>query len=56
MRGVTGRGVGVAVIDTGVAGQMADFRDANGQTRIVANVVTSPGATTAGDGFGHGVG
>ncbi len=48
-RGITGRGVGVAVLDTGVAGNLSDF---NG--RIVANVVTSPGATTAGDGFGHG--
>jgi serine protease AprX len=33
---------------------MPDFRDASGQSRIVANVVTSPGAATAGDGFGHG--
>ncbi len=48
-RGITGRGVGVAVLDTGVAGDLSDF---NG--RVVANVVTSPGATTAGDSFGHG--
>src|SRR3954469_16876069 len=48
-RGITGRGVGVAVIDTGVAGQLPDFAG-----RIAANVVTSPAATTAGDGFGHG--
>ena len=48
-RGITGRGVGVAVIDTGIAGQLPDFAG-----RIAANVVTSPGATTAGDGFGHG--
>jgi serine protease AprX len=53
-RGITGRGIGVAVIDTGIAGDMPDFRDASGASRIVANVVTSPGATTAGDGFGHG--
>ena len=53
-RGITGRGVGVAVIDTGIAGEMPDFKDFNGESRIVANVVTSPGATTAGDGFGHG--
>ena len=48
------RGIGVAVIDTGIAGDAADFKDADGSSRVVANVVTSPGATTAGDGFGHG--
>ena len=48
-RGITGKGVGVAVIDTGVAGNLPDFAG-----RVVANVVTSPGATTAADGFGHG--
>src|SRR4051812_18952268 len=47
--GITGRGVGVAVIDTGVAGNQPDFAG-----RIVANAVTSPAATTAADGFGHG--
>jgi serine protease AprX len=53
-RGITGRGVGVAVIDTGIAGDTADFKAADGQSRVVANVVTAPGAATAGDGFGHG--
>jgi len=53
-RGITGRGVGVAVIDTGVAGDAADFKAADGGSRIVANVVTSPGAKNARDGFGHG--
>jgi serine protease AprX len=48
-RGITGRGIGVAVLDTGVAGQQPDFAG-----RVVANVVTSPGAKTATDGFGHG--
>ena len=33
---------------------MPDFKDADGASRVVANVVTAPGATTAGDGFGHG--
>jgi serine protease AprX len=47
-RGITGRGVGVAVIDTGIAAA-PDFAG-----RIVANVVTSPTAQTATDGFGHG--
>ena len=53
-RGITGAGIGVAVIDTGVAGDVVDFKDADGGSRIVANVVTSPSAATAGDGFGHG--
>jgi serine protease AprX len=53
-RGITGRGVGVAVIDTGIAGNAADFRGADGGSRVVANVVTAPGAKTATDGFGHG--
>jgi serine protease AprX len=53
-RGITGAGVGVAVIDTGVSGEAVDFKGADGGSRIVANVVTSPGAATAGDGFGHG--
>jgi serine protease AprX len=53
-RGITGRGVGVAVIDTGIAGNAADFRAADGSSRVVANVITSGGAKTAGDGFGHG--
>jgi serine protease AprX len=53
-RGITGAGIGVAVLDTGVAGDAPDFKAADGGSRVVANVVTSPGATTAGDGFGHG--
>jgi serine protease AprX len=53
-RGITGRGIGVAVIDTGIAGNVADFKGAGGTSRVVANVVTSQGARTAGDAFGHG--
>jgi serine protease AprX len=53
-RGITGAGIGVAVLDTGVAGDAPDFKGADGASRVVANVVTSPFATTAGDGFGHG--
>ncbi len=53
-RGFTGAGVGVGVIDTGIAGDQPDFTDAAGNSRIVANVITAPGATTPGDGFGHG--
>ncbi|HET6551611.1 MAG TPA: S8 family serine peptidase, partial [Solirubrobacter sp.] len=50
----TGKGVGVAVIDTGVDGDLADFRDENGRSRVVTNVVTNPLAKTAGDTYGHG--
>lgn len=53
-RGYTGKGVGVAVIDTGVAGDAVDFKDAAGGSRVIANAITSRGATTAGDGLGHG--
>src|SRR3954449_2546256 len=50
----TGRGVGVAVIDTGIAGGMADFKGASGASRVTASVVTNPQAVTSGDAYGHG--
>jgi serine protease AprX len=50
----TGRGVGVAVIDTGIDGDLRDFAGADGTSRVVASVVTSAGATTAADTYGHG--
>jgi len=50
----TGAGVGVAVIDTGIAGTMPDFKNPNGVSRVVASVVTNPSATTANDTYGHG--
>jgi serine protease AprX len=52
----TGQGVGVAVIDTGVTGNLPDFRNAQGSTssRVVASAVIDPGASTAADTFGHG--
>src|SRR4051794_10233411 len=55
-KGLTGQGVGVAVIDTGIAGDLPDFRaSASDQTsRVVASVVTNPNATTADDTYGHG--
>jgi serine protease AprX len=51
---LTGAGVGVAIIDTGIAGDMVDFQGADGRSRVVANVVTNPQAATAGDAYGHG--
>jgi serine protease AprX len=50
----TGRGVGVAVIDTGIDGDLPDFAGADGTSRVVASVVTNAGATTAADTYGHG--
>jgi serine protease AprX len=54
--GYTGKGVGVAVIDTGIAGDLPDFQVSETDTtsRVIANVVVNPSATTPGDGFGHG--
>src|SRR5262249_40695648 len=50
----TGAGVGVAVIDTGIDGGLVDFKDAQGNSRVVASVVTDPEATTPNDALGHG--
>jgi serine protease AprX len=52
----TGAGVTVAVIDTGVAGELPDFRisDADPASRVIATAVTNPDATTATDLYGHG--
>jgi serine protease AprX len=54
--GGTGRGVGVAVIDTGIAGDLVDFTrsEHDPASRVVANVVVHPDATNPGDQVGHG--
>ena len=52
--GITGKGVGVAVIDSGISGDMPDFKNADGSSRITANVIANPGATRPGDDVGHG--
>jgi serine protease AprX len=54
--GYTGKGVGVAVIDTGIQGNLPDFRvsQSDPTSRVIASVVTNPAATTAADTFGHG--
>jgi serine protease AprX len=49
----TGNGVGVAVIDTGIAGDIPDFVT-GGRSRVIASAVTNPCATDANDQFGHG--
>jgi serine protease AprX len=52
----TGRGVGVAVIDTGIAGGLPDFRvsSLDQRSRVIGSAVVNPDATTATDRYGHG--
>jgi serine protease AprX len=52
----TGLGVGVAVIDTGIAGALPDFRtsSADPSSRVIGSAVVNPLATTAADTYGHG--
>ena len=53
--GVTGTGVGVAVVDTGVDGALPDFATkGQGGSRVVASAVANADATTATDSYGHG--
>ena len=54
--GGTGRGVGVAVIDTGIAGDLPDFRvsSSDKRSRVIGSAVVNPDATTAADRYGHG--
>jgi serine protease AprX len=54
--GDTGKGVGVAVIDTGIAGNLPDFQvsRSDSTSRVVASAVVNPGASSAGDSLGHG--
>ena len=50
-----GVGVGVAVIDTGIAGDLIDFHSVmTGGSRVVGAAVVNPDATTPADTYGHG--
>jgi serine protease AprX len=51
----TGRGVGVAVIDSGIAGDIPDFQTPGWTgSRVIASAVTNPCAKDANDEYGHG--
>ena len=52
----TGAGIGVAVIDTGITGDLPDFQTSQGSStsRVIASAVVDPGARTAEDTYGHG--
>ena len=53
--GATGDNIGVAVVDTGIEPDHADFKTApGGSSRVTANVVTNPYAKNPGDSYGHG--
>ena len=52
--GITGKGVGVAVIDSGIGLGIPDFKGADGNSRIRARVVVPSGTTRSGDDVGHG--
>ena len=51
---ITGAGVGVAVIDTGINNARPDFRDATGANRVAAKVLFNAGLERTTDGHGHG--
>jgi len=51
--GLTGAGIGVAVIDSGISPNV-DLDDANGNNRIVYNQSFVAGDTTTADAYGHG--
>jgi serine protease AprX len=55
-RSSVGAGVGVAVIDTGIQGDLPDFRisQADSSSRVIDSAVVNPNATNAADQYGHG--
>lgn len=54
MRPLTGAGVGVAVVDTGIRAELPDWRSASGTSRVVAAVEFSTTSASPSDYNGHG--
>ncbi len=54
--GLTGRRVGVAVVDTGIAGDLPEFQVSryNRRSRVAASAIVNPRTETSDDGYGHG--
>jgi serine protease AprX len=53
--GFTGRGVAIAVVDTGVSPSgHEDFNAPSGNSRVIAEVVVNSNTSNVTDGFGHG--
>jgi serine protease AprX len=52
--GVTGTGVGVGVIDTGVDGALPDFAAPDGHSRVIGSAVDNSNAKVTTDSYGHG--
>jgi len=52
----TGKGVGVAVVDTGIQGGLPDFQvsASDNSSRVIASATTHPNPGGHGDGYGHG--
>ena len=55
-QGFSGESVGVAVVDTGIAGQLTDFQQSltDKSSRVIAAVAENPDATSPYDDYGHG--
>ncbi len=51
---LTGKGVGVAVLDTGINGGACDWKNASGASRIVAQAKFNSNTNSQADGHGHG--
>ena len=51
-----GSGITVAVIDTGIQGNLPDFQvsQSDPTSRVIASAVVNAAASTAGDSYGHG--
>ncbi len=51
----TGAGVGIAIVDTGISPSgHEDFKGADGNSRVIAEVVVNPDTSNITDGYGHG--